>query len=116
MKTTLVLGAALLAGSAFAQNYGGNTYGGSGGTNYGGQTYGGSGVGSVATADPGSQHMFEFNIDSALRGALSFDKNKVNGASSSNDTNWDLSFNYFYGVTRLIQAGFRFNYFSGVKA
>lgn len=66
-------------------------------------------------AGEGVQHMFEFNIDSILAGAVSFDKSKVKGTSSDNDTKANLSLNYAYGVAPLLQVASRFNYFSGIS-
>jgi hypothetical protein len=130
MKKTLVMGLALLTSTAFAQSYdssnsqmnndqgfnsGSSDYSGmesqnmdeaSGAAVPGGQT--------VQLAEVGSRHMFEFNIDSAMRAAVGFDKTKVRGGSSDNSTNYEFDLNYFYGVHRLLQVGFRFEYFNGL--
>lgn len=66
-------------------------------------------------ARQGRRHMFEFNIDSTLKAALSFERNKVKGSDAENESNAALSLNYAYGIHRLVQAGFRLNYFSGVN-
>lgn len=112
MKIILALALSLMTGVALAQNYQNydNSY------NSGDAQYQ-QDVGSqrMELAQPGMRHMFEFNVDSALRAAISFDKIKTKGASSDNNTNSNLSFNYAYGVHRFIQAGMRFNYFSGVN-
>jgi hypothetical protein len=70
---------------------------------------------SLPLARQGRRHMFEFNVDSPLRAAISFEKNKVKGSDSENETNAALSLNYAYGIHRLVQAGARLNYFSGVS-
>lgn len=83
----------------------------------------GSGVGSerenanlsLPLARQGRRHMFEFNVDSPLKAALSFERNKVKGSDADNESNAALSLNYAYGIHRLVQAGFRLNYFSGVN-
>jgi len=70
---------------------------------------------SLPLARQGRRHMFEFNVDSPLKAAISFEKNKVKGSDSDNETNAALSLNYAYGIHRLVQAGMRLNYFSGVS-
>ena len=67
-------------------------------------------------ADKGGRHMFEFNIDSILAAAISFDKVKTKGQDSDNDTNMQFSGNYFYGVHPMLQIGGRVDYFNGVGA
>lgn len=69
----------------------------------------------MPAAMEGVQHMFEFNLDSVLAGALSFDKTKVSGSDADNDTKLDLVFNYAYGVAPFLQVATRFNYLSGVS-
>jgi hypothetical protein len=86
MKTIIALGTALLLmGSAFAQE-------------------GGNGA--------GYKHMFEFNADSVLKGALSFDKSKTPGKDADNDTQLDLNLNYAYALPTMprLQLGGRLNY------
>ncbi len=67
----------------------------------------------MPAAMEGVRHMFEFNVDSALRGAFAFDNSKVRGEDATNDARSDLSLNYAYGVAKLFQLGARMNYFSG---
>jgi hypothetical protein len=69
----------------------------------------------MPAAAEGVQHMFEFNLDTVLAGALSFDKTKVSGSSADNDTKLNLVFNYAYGIAPLLQVATRFNYLSGVS-
>jgi len=67
----------------------------------------------MPAAMEGVRNMFEFNVDSALRGAFAFDNSKVKGEDATNDARSDLSLNYAYGIARLFQLGARVNYFSG---
>lgn len=69
----------------------------------------------MPAAAEGVRHMFEFNIESILAGAISFDKSKVKGNDSDNDTKANLALNYAYGVAPFLQVGTRFNYFSGIS-
>lgn len=69
----------------------------------------------LPAAAEGVRHMFEFNVDSVLAGAFSFDKSKVRGSSPDNDTKANLSLNYAYGLASFLQVGTRFNYFSGIS-
>ena len=114
MKKIFALGLTLLTGSVFAQSYGNPQY-----KPFKQQAMqeGGAGAGSarVPAAAEGSQHMFEFNIDSIEAGALSFDKNKVKGSDADRESNLALSGNYAYGATAFLQTAFRFEYFSGVE-
>ena len=67
------------------------------------------------SATEGVRHMFEFNVDSILGAAMSFDKSKVKGSDASNDTKANVSLNYAYGIAPLFQLGMRFNYFNGIS-
>jgi hypothetical protein len=122
MKKTLVVGFALLTSSAFAQSYDSSNSQ-MNNTDYSAmdsrnREEAGSRMGdnTLQLAEAGSRHMFEFNIDSILAAAISFDKIKTEGQDSDNDTNYDLSLNYFYGVHPNLQVGFRFDYFKGLGA
>lgn len=68
----------------------------------------------MPAAAEGMRHMFEFNVDSVLSGAISFEKSKIKGSGADNDTKANLSFNYAYGIASFLQVGTRFNYFSGI--
>lgn len=117
MKKIFAVGLALMTSAAFAQTYITEDE-----ANYSAdQQYAqpqqqeqGSGA-TAPLANPGSRHMFEFNIDSIEAAALSFDKIKTKGQDTDSGSNIDLDLNYAYGVHRLIQAGVRFNYFTGVQ-
>lgn len=63
----------------------------------------------------GVRHMFEFNVDSVLAGALAFENSKVKGSDATNDSRANLSLNYAYGIAPLLQVGGRMNYFSGMS-
>lgn len=124
MKKTLVMGLALLTSTAFAQSYDSSNsqmnntdFSGmesqnmdedSGASTPGDQT--------LQLAEAGSRHMFEFNIDSAMAAAISYDKIKTKGSSADNETNYDLNLNYFFGVHPNLQVGARFDYFKGLGA
>jgi len=60
------------------------------------------------------KQMFEFNVDSVVAAALSFDKSKVKGEEADNDSKASISLNYAYGVAPLVQLGARLNYFNGI--
>lgn len=64
------------------------------------------------------KHMFEFNVDSVLQGAFSFDKTKLRGSSSDNDTQMKLDLNYAYTLMgmRNVQLGARTNYWKDTSA
>jgi hypothetical protein len=115
MKILLALSLSLMTGLAFAQNYQNNQYNENNYDNTYDEYQDGEGAQRMELAQEGQRHMFEFNVDSAMRAAVSFDKIKTKGTSSDNNTNSDISFNYAYGVHRFLQAGVRFNYFTGVK-
>lgn len=89
MKTIFALVAAVMVGSAYAQN-----------------------------TSSGNTHMIEFNADSVLQGILSFDKSKTRGASADNDTQLDLTLNYAYSLPMMprLQLGGRVNYEKGTEA
>ena len=107
MKKIFAFGLTLLAGSAFAQTYHGDTQ-------YR-QNMEAKGAPGIPGAAQGMQHMFEFNIDSIEAAALSFDKIKTQGQDADNGSNLNLSLNYAYGVHTFLQAAVRFDYFSGVN-
>lgn len=52
-------------------------------------------------------HMFSFNADSILKGVISLEKSKAKGASTENNTQLDLEFNYAYRIPMmpLLQVG-----------
>ena len=120
MKERLVLGLALITSTTLAQSYDSSNSQ----NNMTDSAYN-SGMDSdeqnmgdrtLQLAEAGSRHMFEFNIDSAIAAAISFDKIKTKGRDSDNDTNYNLKLNYFFGVHRFLQLGARFEYFKGLGA
>lgn len=66
-------------------------------------------------AQTGTQHMLEFTPQTMESAVLSFDRIKTRGADADSGTNLDFDMNYAYKVHRLIQAGVRFNYMSGLS-
>jgi hypothetical protein len=82
MKTLIAMAAALLMGSAFAQETNGTT------------------------------HMFEFSSTAMESGALKFLRNKTPGNDASNNVALDITLNYAYSLPTLqnLQLGGRLNY------
>jgi hypothetical protein len=60
------------------------------------------------------KQMFEFNVDSVVAAAMSFDKSKVKGEEADNDSKAKISLNYAYGIAPMVQLGARLNYFNGI--
>ena len=69
----------------------------------------------VPAADMGVRHMVEFNAQSLPSLVLGFKRDKTPGRDASSGTDLNLGVNYAYGIHRFLQAGFRFNYDSGLS-
>ncbi len=81
MKKILVFAMALVVGAAYGQSKKSTDYESS--DSWGDSFQSGMGTGQGVASD---DHMIESNVDSLVRGALSFNKSKTRGSSADNDS------------------------------
>lgn len=76
------------------------------------------GLSAYAQSANDPKHMINFQVDDLFLGSLNFDKAKVRGQESDNDTQVQLDLNYAYALPNLrnLQVGAKLNYEKGTES